>query len=608
MKKIINKLSKILVSSEKRQLVLLGTGVLFSSLLETFSIAIVLPLMTLFIFPQKINSIPGLGWLYRVCGFPDAVLFVALLIAGGCFILIARSVYSVFVLYQKQKVLGDIYSRLTSKILRSYLKKPYSYHLVYNSSELFKNTLSETNNCVNYLLSPAISIASEAIILFGVCLFLVYAYPVLTIAIFAIFGLCSLLVNVFFRKRVKAYAAQRETFSTMLYKNALESLGGVKEIQIYNVHDYFTSRYFVATKNYTSALVKFITLSSLPKQALETAFVVLALLGTLFIIYSHRPFVEFIPMMSVFAVAMMRLSASFSKIYENVASFHFGGNSLDIISGALKEEGCEEKIERDQGVLISELAAQDKSICLKDVVFCYQTAAYPLFDGLNMTLPLYRICAIAGETGSGKSTAIDIITGLLTPQEGSLYYCGLLISQDSITKYQNKIGYVPQHIFLVDDSIVANVAFGIPQDKIDRERVEYALKTAQLESFVKSLPEGLDAKVGERGVRISGGQRQRIGIARALYRNPEILILDEASSALDGRTESELYAALKNLRNKITIILVTHRLATLEHADLIYVLEHGKIVDNGNYNELLLRSQVFKRIASQKVLSQEVVE
>lgn len=601
MKELLFKLQKILIVSEKRQLVLLGAGAVLLSLLETFSIAIVLPLMTLFIFPQKINSMPVLNWLYSAFGSPDVFVFVVFLIVAACAILLTRSAYSVWMLYQKQKILGNIYSRLTSKVLLSYLKKPYSYHLVYNSSELFKNTLSEANNCVGYLLNPIISIASEFIILVGVSLYLVYAYPLLTIVIFVIFGSSSLLINFLFRRRIKAYAAQRETFNAMMYKNALESLGAVKEIQIYNVQDYFTSRYLEATKNYMSAVVKFTTVSSLPKQILETGFVVLALLGALFVVYSRKSFIEFIPLATVFAVAMMRLSASFSKIYENVVSLHFGGNSLDIISDVLKEENDHQS---HAGVLIPNVIAGDKFISLEEVTFRYQTADTPIFEGLTISFPLYRICAIAGETGCGKSTVIDIITGLLVPQKGYLYYCGLPLSQDSISKYQAKLGYVPQHIFLADDSIVSNVAFGILEQEIDREKVEYALQVAQLEHFIKSLPKGLDTKVGERGVRISGGQRQRIGIARAIYRNPEILILDEASSALDGRTEAELYAALKNLRNRMTIILVTHRLATLEHADLIYVLERGKIADKGNYNELLLRSPIFQSLASKKVLQE----
>lgn len=602
MKELLYKLKNILVASEKKQLVLLGVGTVFLSLLETFSIAIVLPLMTLFVFPQKINSTPGLSLLYHACGSPDVFLFVVFLIAGACATLLARSVYSVWMFYQKQKILANIYSRLTSKVLHSYLKKPYSYHLVNNSSELFKNTLSEANNCVNYVLGSIISITSEAIILAGVSLFLIYTYPVLTIVIFVIFGSSSLLVNGFFRKRIKSYAAQREIFSAMQYKNAIESLGAVKEIQIYNVHDYFTLRYLESTKNFMSAVIKFNIVSCLPKHILEIGFVVMALLAALMVVYLKKSFIEFIPVAAVFAVAMMRLSATFSKIYENVASFHFGGNSLDIVFKVLTEEN---DLNHHPGVLLPDITTQDKSISLKEVTYQYQTAAHPIFEGLNISFPLYQISAIAGETGFGKSTAIDIITGLLTPQKGRLYYCGIPVNHDNIYKYQDRIGYVPQHIFLVDDSIAANVAFGISQKKIDRERVEYALKVAQLESFVKSLPEGLDVKVGERGVRISGGQRQRIGIARAIYRKPEILILDEASSALDGRTESELYAALKNLKDKMTIILVTHRLATLKNADLIYILERGKIVDQGNYNELLLRSSIFQNIESQKALSQE---
>lgn len=605
MKEFIRKLKNILIASEEKQLVWLGLGIVLLSLLETFSIAIVLPLMTLFIFPQKINSTPGLSFIYRASGAPDIFLFVAFLIAGACATLVARSLYSIWMSYQKQKILGNIYSRLTSKVLQSYLKKPYSYHLVNNSSELFKNTLAEANNCVNYVLGSIISIASEAIILAGVCLFLVFAYPVLTIVIFVVFGASSLLVNVLFRRRIKAYAAQRVFFSALQFKFALESLGAVKEVQIYHAHDYFTKRYLESTKNFMNNVVKFNVVSGLPKHILETGFVVIALLAALFAVYYKKSFIEFIPVLAVFAVAMIRLSASFSKIFENVAAYQFGGNSLDIVSGVLKEQA---EFSCQSGKSNPDEYRQDKFISLKDVFFRYQTAAAPIFEGLNISFPLYRISALAGETGSGKSTAIDLISGLLTAQQGSLYYCEMPITKDNMSEYQGRLGYVPQHIFLLDGSIASNVAFGMSLDRIDRQRVDYALKAAQLESFISSLPKGIDTEVGERGVRISGGQRQRIGIARALYRRPEILILDEASSALDAGTESQLYAALKNLKDRTTIILVTHRLVTLENADLIYILECGKIADKGTYNELLLRSHVFQKIASQKALPQEVTE
>ncbi|MDD5136121.1 MAG: ABC transporter ATP-binding protein [Candidatus Omnitrophica bacterium] len=601
----LNKLKAILIPSEKRQLLILGLGTVVLSLLETFSIAIIFPLMSLFISPQKIYSTPSLNWLYRLSGSPDVFLFVVMLIGATFIIFVLKSAYSIAMLYQQQKAMGHIASRLTFRVLYSYLNKPYSFHLMNNSSELFKNVSSEAMNCIYYLSGPMILIGSEAIIMLGICIFLVFAYPVLMLIVFLVFGAIVLLINTSFKKRIRAYASERERSNTETIKNALESLGGIKEIQTYGVQDYFSSRYFDSMKKYADSFVKFNTLSGLPRYIFEVALVAFALSVALFGVYAHKSFIEFIPSMVVLGVAMLRLLPSFWRIYGNVGYLHYGKNSLDIVYEILKEgEGIKGRKDL-AGTLVADPTAKDQSIRLEDVTFCYKTAARPMFEGLTIAFPLHRISAIAGETGSGKSTAIDMVTGLLTPQKGRLSYCGLSISGNNIAQYRARIGYVPQHIFLVDDSIASNIAFGLPANEIDRKRVEYALRIAQLGSFVGSLPDGIDAMVGERGVRISGGQRQRIGIARAIYRDPAILILDEASSALDSRTESELYAALKGLKEKMTIILVTHRLATLEHADLIYVLEHGRIVDSGDYDSLSARSQIFQKIASQKVLSQE---
>jgi ATP-binding cassette, subfamily B, bacterial PglK len=604
-KRLFNKLAAIITLPEKKRLVLLGVGVILLSMLETVNIAIMIPLVNLLMDPQAISSKPVIGWIYNKCGSPDAFLFIVFLSAGVVSVFLFRSIYSVWIIYQQQKITGDISNRLTAKVLRSYLNKPYAYHLINNSSELFKNISSEAMNVGSYLLNPIITIASELIILLGICIFLFYAYPILMLIIFVIFVLISLLVNFVLRKRIRAYASQREFFNAMMYKNALESLGAVKEIQIYGAQDYFTSKYFESNKKYISSVVKFTTISNLPRYIFELAFIVLVFLIMLFGVYSQKPFTEIVPVMAVFGVVMLRLLPAFSKAHSNLGYLHYGVNSLDIVYKVLNENCAEKSTHYSSGSFIQDTINADHSIRLENVTFQYETAACPIFEHFNISLPLRCISAIAGETGSGKSTLIDMVTGLLTPQIGHLYYRDLQINPTNISQYRDKIGYVPQNIFLVDDTIAVNVAFGFSQNEVNRERVKYALEIAQLGLFVDTLPMGIDTNVGEKGVRISGGQRQRIGIARAIYRNPEVLILDEASSALDGGTESELYSALKGLLDKITIIYITHRFATLENADLIYVLEHGKVADSGNYSELIYRSQIFKRMASGKSLSKE---
>jgi ATP-binding cassette subfamily C protein len=215
-----------------------------------------------------------------------------------------------------------------------------------------------------------------------------------------------------------------------------------------------------------------------------------------------------------------------------------------------------------------------------------------------------KVVAVVGRTGAGKSTLIDILMGLLEPTEGDFYYDGSLIGPENIAGYRGKIGYVPQNFFLADDSIRANIAFGIPQGDIDNDRIENAVRTAQLETFIKDLPDGLDTLIGEKGTRISGGQRQRIGLARALYREPEILVLDESTSALDKHTEEEFYVALRKQEKRMSVILVTHRLSTLEHADLIFVMEDGKVAAQGNFRELSESSPVFQKMTNQKLITE----
>jgi len=302
--------------------------------------------------------------------------------------------------------------------------------------------------------------------------------------------------------------------------------------------------------------------------------------------------VELIPMLTVFGLAAIRLVPSFSKVYSNINLFHYSTNSLDIVYSALKESTNQEK-----PVVGDRLLGLKKySVDLEDLTFCYESSSRPIFEHLSIAIPFKQVVAIAGLTGSGKSTLIDIAMGLLIPSKGKLCYCGSTINQDNILEYRKRIGYVPQNLCLIDDTISSNIAFGIHGDQIGPERLKHVIKMAQLDDFIEDLPQGLNTQVGERGLRISGGQKQRIGIARALYRNPEILIFDEATSALDRYTEAKLYAALRDFNKDLTILLVTHRVNTLEHADYIYVMDSGKIVDQGSFEVLLKNSDIFRKI------------
>ncbi|MFA5339131.1 MAG: ABC transporter ATP-binding protein [Candidatus Omnitrophota bacterium] len=595
----LTKVRAMLTKDEKLKLFILSLGACILSVSEIFSIGIIIPVLGLFLAPEKIHSSKILSDLYVMSGAKNEASFLAMLIAAAFLIFLFKSVYSAAMLYYQQESMGRIYSRLSRDTLKAYLTKPYAFYLDSNSAVLFKNVSTEVSNFVYYFLNPVVSIISEAIIITGISLFLLALYPLLMVILVSVAGIATVCVNTFFKKRINAYARQREVFNEKMFKIALESLGAIKEIKLYNAQQFFISKYHDATRKYAEGFVKFSVLSGLPRYIFELILFAFILVMILASSYMQKTPAEVIPVLAVLAVAALRLLPSFTKIYASISYLQYGFNSMNIVHKILKEE-----VEDYDAVPAGGTGLQGGqgagTLRLDNVTFRYKAAAAPIFKGLDISIPMGSTVAIAGETGAGKSTLIDIIVGLLGADQGKVFYRDQALDKGNMLQYRRSIGYIPQNIFLTDESISSNIAFGVPSEKVDAEKLRQVIRVSQLEDFVKELPAGVDTHVGEKGVRISGGQKQRIGIARALYRDPEILILDEATSALDGNTEAKVYNALKNLGRKMTVIIVTHRLHTLEHADHIYVIDGGKIVDEGTFSDLSKGSEAFKRIARQK--------
>jgi ATP-binding cassette subfamily C protein len=349
-------------------------------------------------------------------------------------------------------------------------------------------------------------------------------------------------------------------------------------------------------------------MSAFPRFILETLLFVSILLYILVSIFLHKSFSELVPMMTLVGMASLRLLPSVNKIYSNINYLQYSKNSLDIVYNILNEINLKEfTIAESECVSTEDINVFENNqsiIRLENITFRYESAAVSIFEHLNLSIPFYCTVAFIGATGAGKSTLIDILIGLLTPSIGKVCYKGTTLNEQNLLEYRSKIGYVPQQILLLDDSLEANIAFGVPAEKIDSQQIEKVIRIAQLESLVKELPQGIKTEIGERGVRISGGQRQRVGIARAFYHNPEIIVLDEATSSLDDHTEAEVNRAINQLSGKLTIIIIAHRLSTIKNADIIYVMENGRIVDKGNFHELLHSSAIFQKITNQKEMSQ----
>lgn len=601
---ILRKLSYILTPSEKKKFVVLSISTVFLSLSEAFSIGILIPIMGLFINQDKILTSKIFQWFYQCTGICDIALFFIILIVIAIMLFILKTIYSVFILYKQQNTIGSIRNRIKSEVLLSYLQKPYAFHLKNNSSILFKNVVTEVAQFSVGFLGSSIVFISEIIIVFGIFLLLIFKYPLITFIIVGILGSVMTFLNYFLKKRIKLYSYQREKYSEQKYKTALEALGAIKEIQVYNAQAFFLQLFSKSIKKYTESFIKFSIASNLPRSILEVIIFTFMLMVLLISIFYHKTPSELIPMMTVFAMSSLRVLPSINKIYINFNNLLYYQNSLDIVY-SIVNEGSSTTMPEASLKLNPAVEKKEESIRLEHITFCHDSQTAPIFENLDLFIPTRKTVAIVGESGAGKSTLIDILMGLLIPSKGELYYGQTVINQDNIFAYRRKIGYVPQQIFLTDDSVEANIAFGIHPNRINSKQIEKVIKISQLESFVNNLPEGIKTTIGERGVRLSGGQKQRIGIARALYYNPEILILDEATSALDENTEVQIDRAIKELKGNLTVIIVAHRLSTVESSDIIYVMERGKIVDQGTFTELIKFSNVFQRIAKQKISFQD---
>lgn len=478
---------------------------------------------------------------------------------------------------------------VSKRLFSAYLTSPYTFHLQRNSADLLRNTNQDAMVVVAAGLVPVMAIAMEVITLLMILGLLLAVEPLASVLAAIVFGGTTLIFTRLIRRRIHRLGERERGARAEMLRSVNEGLSGIKTTRVLGRESHFLHRYGVAAEEFASASVTKQVLDTLPRLILETVGVVglLALTGAL--VASGRPLASLVPTLTLLAVALVRLIPSFGRITTAQLRLGWGRAALNGIYDDLMGLEAAGPLDGTPHPTFAD------SIRLEGVNYTYPEAARPSLIDVDMEIGRGQAVGLVGPTGSGKTTAVDVILGLLEPTGGDVTIDGRSI-RGRERGWQRHVGYIPQDIFLSDTSIRENIAFGIPSSEIDDEAVWRAVRAAQVEEFVHRLPEGLGTVVGERGVRLSGGQRQRIGIARALYHDPDVLVMDEATSALDSETERTVMLAIEHLKGSRTLVIIAHRLSTVQACDRLYLLGDGAVQASGTFDELHARSEDFQRL------------
>lgn len=568
------KFSYIFSKRDKQMIFLFMVLTVIGSIMELMGVAIFMPFVNIIMYPNYIQKNPILNWTYQLGGFTTVKgyeLFLCFVIIG---IYILKNIYLIWQKNVTYKFSFRIQKDLATKLLDSYMKQPYTFHLRKNIAEMQRALEQDVANFAQFVMQ-----ALELIAEIGVCLLMgIYLLTVSKTITIVVVGL--LIVCVFGFAAGTKYMSENlgkdcQRYKSKIYQWINQALGGIKEVKILNRESYFLDSYNSYYEKYTGALCVLKLIAMIPKYIVEAVCMsglVLAIIIKM--LFGEADMIYYIPQLTVFATAAFRLLPSVGRINGYLTQMLSAMPSIDLVYRDLKEVEKYEEERAQESDIPFEL---NDHIQIADVTYRYPDGVDDVIHKVNFTIPKGKTVAFIGPSGAGKTTMVDIILGLLKPTEGTIYADGMDIHQN-LNKWHKQIGYIPQAIYLADDSIRANIAFGVKEEDISEEAVKRAIRQAQLEEFIQTLPDREKTYVGDRGIRLSGGQRQRIGIARALYHNPEILVLDEATSALDNETETAVMESIDSLQGMKTMMIIAHRLTTIRNADYVFEVADGSVV------------------------------
>jgi len=596
----IRKVLELLSPSERRKGYLLLIMVLIMAMLDTAGVASIMPFMSVLANPDAINESGLLQKVYKGFDFKSTESFLYFLGVVVFIALISSIVFRALTTYLLLRFTFMRNYTLSQRLVAAYLHQPYEWFLNHHSADLGKTILAEVEQVVNGSIIPLMLMIAYATVVLSLMMLLFVIKPVLAISVVSALGMAYAAIYFSLRSYIDRIGHDRVKANRERFQVIQETFGGIKDVKVSGLESTMLGRYKGPAMRYARHLAILQIAVELPRYVLEAIAFGGILLVVMYFISIENGLRSVLPVLAVYTFAGYRLMPALQQVYLQISSMRFSSPALDALHKDLLGFG---------GGINEEVTRKEKHILplrhkfkLEDVTYAYPNSEKPTLSELSLTFSAKSTVAIVGTTGSGKTTTVDIILGLLRPQSGKMTVDDKKVTDENIRQWQDAIGYVPQHIYLADDTVTANIAFGVPMNDINHEAVERAARIANLHDFVANdLTLGYKTMVGERGVRLSGGQRQRIGIARALYHDPEVLILDEATSALDNLTEQAVMEAVHNLGHRKTVIIIAHRLSTVRQCDVIFMLENGRLLDSGTFDELLTKNEIFRSMAGKVV-------
>lgn len=578
------KLNYIFDKKQKGQLGILAVLIVIGGILETGGVGMMLPVMGVITKPESVyEKIAKVDFLQRIVdtlnlGYENRGNMIKILIITLIVFFVVKNLYLLFLIYKQNTFITRARNDMISRVMREFLNRPYEDYLGADIPTVFRITDSDIPKTFTLMLS-ILSLATEVVVTVCLSIVVLAINWQMTVLMTIVFLIVTLIITKVLKPRLNRIGRENQETQSRIAKWRIQAIYGLKDVKVLNRQDFFIRNYYESGKVGADIARNYTVMNNIPRLLIETMFIVVVFSYILIYILGGGMPETLMTQLTAIAAAALRLMPSVNRINTYLTEIAYNQFSLDFVYNNLTESmKIDKEMRAERAAIAGPELHLEKEIRIKDITFAYPDADTNIFTDANMVVPKGKSVGIMGPSGAGKSTVVDIILGLLHVQKGEILCDGSNIFSN-YDSWLAQIGYIPQSIYLVDESIRENIAFGIDADRIDDDRIWEVMEEAQLADFVKTLPEGLDTKIGDRGVRLSGGQRQRIGIARALYHNPEILVFDEATSALDNETEAAVMEAINSFHGKKTMIIIAHRLNTIAGCDIIYEVKDETIAE-----------------------------